>query len=177
MALAWVAWGLYESYVIGRAPGDTPYHSGNTLFEDGYYERALTEYENALEQDPAHINALRGKARSLMQIGRYSEALAVFSDAIAMEPEFGGTYANRGILHDRMGNYELAVEDYQTALQLDPEVADGPHWLIRFLRNQPEKPPGIAERAAYILAELKKPASERILSIPEIDEQQRSYKK
>jgi tetratricopeptide (TPR) repeat protein len=74
-----------------------------------------------------------------------------------------------------MGRHEEALADYMRALELDPELADGPHWLTRFLRNQPEAPPTIADRAAYLRAELAKPEAERVLRIPELDAQQRPY--
>ena len=177
MALVWLSWSLYESFFKARAPGDTDYHAANRLFEDGDYERALEAYRDALDDDSEHIHAQRGLARTLLQLGRYDESLNQFNSAIALEPDFAGSYANRGILYDRMGHHQLALEDYRTALQLDPEIAEGPHWLIRFLRNQPERPPGIAERAAYLANELHKPVSERVLRLPEIDAEQRSYKK
>ncbi len=177
LALGWLAWGIYDGFFIDRKPGDTEYHAANKLFEDAAYDRALESYEDALGKNPIHIHAMRGRARSLMQLGRFGDALVMFDETIALEPDFAGTYANRGILHDRMGNHELALQDYVTALQLDPEIAEGPHWLTRFLRNQPERPPGIAERAAYIALELEKPESERLLKVPEIDAEQRSYKK
>lgn len=177
MTVGWVGWGIYDSFFAARAPGDSAYHAANKLFEDEAYERALQSYDDALSDAPDPIHALRGKARTLMQLGRYDEALALFTEAISLEPDFAGTYANRGILYDRMGRHKLALRDYTTAIHLDPEVAEGPHWLIRFLRNQPEKPPGIAQRAAYIAGELRKPESQRLLSVPEIDQQQRSYKK
>ena len=118
---------------------------------------------------------MRGRARTLMQLGRAEQALAAFDAAISLKPDFGATYANRGILRDRLGRYEKAVEDYTRALELDAELADGPHWLTRFLRNQPQKPPGIAERAAYLREQLAKPANERLLKVPEVDAEQRSY--
>ena len=177
LALGWLAWGIYDGFFSERKPGDTEYHAANKLFEDAAYERALVSYEDALRKDPNHIHAMRGRARSLMQLGRFADALLMFDETIALEPGFAGTYANRGILHDRMGNHELALQDYVSALELDPEIAEGPHWLTRFLRNQPERPPGIVERAAYIAAELAKPESERLLKVPEIDAEQRSYKK
>lgn len=177
LALAWVSWSLYDSFFVARAPGDADYHAANRLFEDGEYQRALVAYRDSLHKDAQHVHALRGLARTLLQLGKYDEALVEFNNAIAVEPDFGGSYANRGILYDRMGQHEQALEDYLTALQLDPEIADGPHWLIRFLRNQPERPPGIAERAAYLKAEFRKPASERVLTHAEIDDAQRSYKK
>ncbi len=176
LAIAWVGWSIYDSSIAPRNPGDLAYLDANTLFEDGEYARALAFYEKALGIDPNHIHAMRGRARTLLELERYADALAAFDQAIAREPDFGATYANRGILHDRMGHHQKAVADYEQALALDPELAEGPHWLTRFLRKQPEKPPGIAERAAYLRNELAKPEGQRLLRVPELDAQQRSYK-
>jgi hypothetical protein len=57
-----------------------------------------------------------------------------------------------------------------------PAIADGSHWLTRFLRKQAEAPPTVADRAAYLRAELAKPEGERVLLMPEIDAQQRPYR-
>ncbi len=176
LTLAWIGWSYYESKIGPRNPGDAAYLAGNKLFEDGDYQRALDKYDEALDETPNHLHAMRGRARSLMQLGQSTRALTAFNTAIALEPEFGGTYANRGMLHDRMGRYEKAIADYEHAVALYPEVADGPHWLRRFLRNQPEKPPDVAERAAYLRKELAKPENERVMRIPELDAEQRSYK-
>lgn len=176
LTLAWIGWSIYDSMIAPRNPGDFAYLEANTLFEDGEFQRALAKYDEALKEDPNHIHALRGRARSLMQLGQSPQALAAFNTAVSLEPDFGASYANRGVLHDRMGRYEKAIEDYERALELDPELVEGPHWLTRFLRNQPQKPPGVAERAAYLRKELAKPESERLLRVPEIDAEQRSYK-
>ena len=176
LTLAWIGWSYYESKIGPRNPGDAAYLAANKLFEDGEYQRALDKYDEALDETPNHLHAMRGRARSLMQLGQSTQALAEFSTAISLEPDFGPTYANRGILHDRSGRYGKAIEDYERALELDPELIDGPHWLTRFLRNQPQKPPGIAERTAYLRKELAKPESERLLRVPEQDAEQRSYK-
>ncbi len=176
MTLLWVGWAGYDSFFENRAPGEQAYHAANKLFEDGDYERALQAYDEALQNQPDDIHALRGRARSLMQLGRSKDALADFNLAIKRQPEFAGTYASRGILYDRMGEYEKAIADYEWALQLDPDIAKGPHWLTRFLRLQPEKPPTVADRARYLHAELAKPESQRMLRQPELDAAQRSYK-
>jgi tetratricopeptide (TPR) repeat protein len=176
LTVAFVGWAGYEKFVAGSAPGDFAYHDANNLFEDGFYERAAAGYREALAEAPDHLHALRGLARSLHKMGAHDEALAVYDEAIARAPDFGGTYANRGILLDTMGRHEEALADYTRALQLDPAIADGPHWLTRFLRNQPEAPPTVADRAAYLRAELAKPEGERVLMVPEIDAQQRPYK-
>ncbi|MDH3689006.1 MAG: tetratricopeptide repeat protein [Gammaproteobacteria bacterium] len=176
LVVAWVGWSLYDSFMRDTEPGDRAFHSAERLFEDRAYQRALEQYQRALQESPDHIHALRGYARTMMMLGENDEALRAFNDAIELEPDFGGTFANRGILYDRMGDYKLAIQDYEHSLELDQDIAKGPHWLTRFLRLQPEKPPGIAERAAYLRAELAKPEGERLLRVPELDEQQRSYK-
>ncbi len=167
---------IWDSFLVEKTPGNTAYQQGNTLFEDGNYDQALRQYETALAQQPEAPHYVRAKARTLMQLGRNDEALAWFDRAVVLQPYFGGAYANRGILYDRIGRYELAIVDYEKALQLDDKVAEGPHWLTRFLRNQPGKPPNIKQRAEYLKQELAKPADQRLLRIPEIDAKQRTYK-
>lgn len=177
LVAAWVGWSIVDTFLIERVPGNTAYQQGNIRFEDGDYREALQEYETALAEKPDSAAYVRAKARTLMQLERYEEALRWFNRAVEMQPFFGGTYANRGILYDRMGEYQKAIDDYEKALELDESVAEGPHWLIRFLRNQPEPPPTVADRLAYLKQELAKPAGERVLRVPELDEKQRPYKK
>ena len=176
MVVGFLGWAVYEKFWVGSAPGDLAYHEANTLFEDGFYDRAAAAYREALAEKPDHLHALRGLARSLHKTGAHEEALALYDESIAIEPDFAGTYANRGILLDTLGRHEEALANYMTALDLDPEIADGPHWLTRFLRNQADAPPTIADRAAYLRAELAKPEAERVLLKPGVDEQQRPYK-
>ncbi len=172
--LGWMVWG---GLLQEQIPGQKAYEAANRYFEDGMYQKALDHYEAALQEDPQLLPAMRGQARSLMQMGKNQEALSVFNEVIYREPTFAPSYANRGILHDRMGHYQEAIADYDKAMQLDPETVEGPNWLTRFLRLQPEKPPTIADRAAYLRQELAKPEAERVLRIPEEDAKQRSYKK
>lgn len=176
MAIAWVGWSIYDGYFAVRAPGDTAYLSAEHLFSDGRYEEALAGFNEALQENSDHLHALRGKARTLMQLQRYQHALVIFNDVIARDPDFAASYANRGILYDRLGHYEAALADYERALQLAPELADGPGWMTRFFRLQPEKPATIDARARYLKAELAKPESERLLKVPTEDAQQRPYK-
>lgn len=171
----WLGWEAYGA-LFGAPPGNKDYVAGNTLFEDGAYDRALTSYREALTADPDNLYALRGIGRSLMQLGRDDEALTVFDQVIDRDPSVGATYANRGILLDRMGRYAQAIKDYETALKLDPKLAEGPNWLTRFMRNQPDKPPSIADRLAYLKLQLQLPEAERVLRQPEVDADQRPYK-
>lgn len=177
LVVAFVGWAVYDRFVVGVGPGDMAYHAGSQAFEDGAYERAISEFQAALEQNPEHIPALRGLAISLHQAGRHDDALTVYEEllSVARPEDVAVDYANRGILLDTMGRHEDALADYERALATNPEVAEGPHWLTRFLRKQPEPPPTIADRAAYLRAELAKPEAERVLRVPEVDARQRPY--
>jgi len=115
----------------------------------------------------------------------YRQALAHYDEAIVREQQrapselrqriLGVAHANRGILKDHMGDYHGALSDYEESMQLEPEVKEGPGLLTRFMRNQAEKPPTIADRVKYLKAELAKPESERLLNLPEEDAGQRAY--
>ncbi len=175
LGLATAAWFLYDMLLAGRDAGLDAQSAADRLFEDGAYERALTLYREREAIEPGNAFALRGIALSLMQLGRTDAALGAFAAAIDADPQNASAFANRGILHDRLGQYERAMADYAQALSLDAEIADGPGFLTRFLRNQPERPPSVADRLAYLQAELAKPEEERVLRMPEVDAAQRPY--
>jgi tetratricopeptide (TPR) repeat protein len=157
-------------------PGDYQVKKGNYRLEDGQYEEAVKEFSLALEKNPDHIYAHLGLAITYMQMERYEEAEAEFNTTIELAPKMAVAYADRGILYDRAEQYQLALSDYKKALALDSEILEGPGWLWRFMRNVDKKPPAIADRAAYLEAELEKSPDERLLNVPEKDQEQRMYK-
>jgi len=177
LMVGWLAWTLYDSSLAKQQLGDQDYSQGNRYFEDGLYQQALDSYETALRIAPHHEHAWRGKALAYMQLGQEQAALQTFHALIASPPKHPApAYANRGILYDRMGLHEKALQDYQKALRLDARMAEGPSWITRFFRLQPQRPPTIADRATYLQQELAKPLAERQLRKPEEDDKQRPYK-
>lgn len=175
LVLGWIGWSIYDGFIRPRDPESVAAAAAHRAFADGQYRKAYEGYAELLREDPGNLDARRGLARTLLEMERYDEALKQFNQAIEADPDFGATYANRGILHDRAGRYEKALADYRRAIELDPEVAEGPGWLTRFLRNQPEVPT-VGTRADYIEAQLAKPPEERQLRMPEEDARQRSYR-
>jgi len=157
-------------------PGDFQVKQGNYRLEDGHFDEAVTEFTSALDKNPDHVMAHLGLAITYMQMERFTEAETEFNRTLELAPEMAVAYADRGILYDRAGKYESALADYKKALALDSEALGGPGWLWRFMRNVDKKPPGIADRAAYLEKELQKPPGQRLLKVPELDDQQRMYK-
>ncbi|MDX1542154.1 MAG: tetratricopeptide repeat protein, partial [Geminicoccaceae bacterium] len=91
LGVAFIGFAVVEKFISQPAPGNMSYHAGNTLFEDGFYERAAAAYRDALDQDPDHLHALRGLARSLHLAGEHDDALLLYDEAISTAPEFGAT--------------------------------------------------------------------------------------
>jgi len=167
----------YKYSVLETTPGENKYRLGNKYLEDGKYEKALQIFNEVLIEHRAYKEAHLAKAITLLQMGRLDKSRESFNEAIGLDDRYAQAYANRGILNDRVGRPEAALQDYRKALELNPELAEGPGWLWRFLRNIPDPPPTIADRADYLEAELKKPESERLIQVPELDSKQRMYKK
>ena len=86
-----------------------------------------------------------------------------------------GAYANRGIVYDRQGDYEKALESYIEGLKVDEEAVSGPGVINKILYGL-QKPSSVRDRARYIYEQLQLPEDQRLLSIPEIDAQQRMFK-
>jgi tetratricopeptide (TPR) repeat protein len=158
-------------------PGENQYRLANKYLEDGDYDKALEMFNELLGEMPEYKEAHLARAITLLQMGRLDESRKSFDRSIELDDDYAQAYANRGILNDRAGQHEAALHDYRKAIELNPELGEGPGWLWRFLRNIPEPPPTIADRADYLAEQLKKPEGERLLRVPELDSKQRMYKK
>jgi len=177
LILVVLAVGYYRSDTSESVAGETKNRLANSYLEDGDLEQALATFDEAIALNPDYSDAHRGKAITLMLLERFDESRTLFNRAIELDPASALAYANRGTLNDRTGRYEEAVRDYRKAAALNPKLANGPGWLWRFLRNVHDKPPTIVDRADYLEDQLAKPPAERLLRVPEMDAQQRMYKK
>jgi tetratricopeptide (TPR) repeat protein len=160
-----------------QAPGEYEVRKGNYRLEDGQYEEALEQFGLALEADSESVRAYQGIAVTYLQVGRLKEAVEIFTKVVTLDPAYAIAYADRGIALDRLGRHEEALRDYRKAIEIEPDIVKGPGFLWRFMRNISEKPPSIQQRVNYIEEELKKPPAERKLSLPEMDDDQRMYKR
>jgi len=176
-ALIVFAYFYFQFMAHESVPGENMFRLANKHLEDGKYEEALKLFDEVLELNPDYNDAYLSRAITFMQMGRFDESREAYDIAIGHDEKYAAAYANRGILNDRTGRFEDAISDYRMAIELNPEVNEGPGMIWKFLRNVQDKQNTIEERADYLEEELKKPESERLLRVPEIDAQQRMYKK
>ena len=85
------------------------------------YSEALSDYDRALELDPANAVLCMNRSATLAALKRYEEALAGATSAVHLKPG-AATYASRGALLGEMGRYQEAVADLREALRLDPQL-------------------------------------------------------
>lgn len=214
LTTAWIGWTYYDSAIRETAPDARALSAAGRYLEDGAFDKALATFSKVHERDPDNMDALRGKAQSLMRMGlqqlfaaqqlernnnateaatlrqtatlKLQAALVLHDESVRQEQNKGLTdvnrralgvaYANRGILKDQLADYRGALADYAESLKWAPKIKEGPGFLTRFMRNQAEKPPSIADRARYLKEQLARPADERLLRLPAEDAKQRSYK-
>ncbi len=179
-------WAVMNSFV--EAPvGDYEVRQGDIFIGDEKWDEALERFDAALVISPNHRGALMGRGIALLQSGRLVEAEAEFTylidfmrknldaDDMTGVAVYAGAYANRGILYDRTGRYEKALADYINALKIDEGAIDGPAIIDRVIYGTP-RPSTVRKRAIYLSEQLALPATERVLTNPEKDSEQRMYK-
>ncbi len=183
---------LFRDVIVAqfdRPPGDYHTEVGSNRLVDGLYDQAMEEFNKALEESPDHRGALMGRALIYIQTERYEDAIGELGYLIERlqitlesEPDdrtgqgvLAAAFANRGIVHDRRGLYEEALADYIAALRTDPGAIEGPDIFQKILLGG-DQISTVRDRAEYLHQQLQLPENERLLSLPELDEQQFMYK-
>ncbi len=96
------------------------YDRGDALYSKGAYDKAITEFSNAIREDATYTRAyvFRGLAR--LQKGQLEEAIADFTEAIRLEPTDRIAHEARGVCWNRLGKRDNAIADFTESIRLDP---------------------------------------------------------
>lgn len=118
-------------------------------------EKALKDFNRAIEIDPTRADAYLGRANTLNTLGRYEEALRDYNQAIEIDPKIANAYVNRGSVHSHLEQYEKAIADYEKGLDLDPEIDDPPGFLDRLFSDEPDTDKGIRKHLEHLKQKMK----------------------
>jgi tetratricopeptide (TPR) repeat protein len=110
-----------------RNPDSGPVHVAAGFLEhiDGRYERAVEEFQRALELEPKNADAHRRLAHVYESMNRLDEAQVAYQRAISAEPGYYKAYIDLGFFHYKQVNYEEAAVAFRKATELAPDVALG----------------------------------------------------
>jgi lipoprotein NlpI len=93
----------------------------NAYKAKGDLERAISDYNKAIELNPEYANAFNNRGNTYYALGNIEHAIADFNKAIAFDPKLDVAYNNRGLAYQIKRNFDKAVSDYDIALALNPD--------------------------------------------------------
>lgn len=86
-------------------------------------ERAIKEYEKAVEIKGEVVALRQNLAGALIETGRYEDAVQQYKAMLKWAPKDANMHAALGALQAQLGRYAEAKQEFETALQLDPNNA------------------------------------------------------
>jgi tetratricopeptide (TPR) repeat protein len=107
-----------------------------TFLQVGYWQNAVTLFENAIKVTPDNPLAQNNLGVALYEDGRFDEAMAYFTKAIQINPEYTNAHNNLAILLSGQGKYEEAELHYLEAIKFDTEHPDAHYNLGSLLLRQ-----------------------------------------
>ncbi|HEY3988461.1 MAG TPA: tetratricopeptide repeat protein, partial [Acidobacteriaceae bacterium] len=110
-----------EAVMLGNAGADGHICLGRLAEQTGKATEAVTEYQKALQLEPANDRASIGLAKSYEKLNQPEKAEAVYKQAIALRPNYWRGYDQLGGFYFRTANYAKAEQMFRTATEKDPQ--------------------------------------------------------
>jgi len=97
---------------------------GMSLHQQGNLEEAQVIYEQILNSEPDHFDALQLLGVLFAQIKKYSQSVKLLSNALKINPNHPGTYSNRGISLKELRFFDEALSSFDQAIAINPDYGD-----------------------------------------------------
>ena len=104
--------------------------------KNGFYEKAVWEYQKALGMDPRLAPAYNGLGMAYTMLGKHSEAVTAQRKALELQPNFAKAHAGLGLTYFSQNDAESALEHYRRATALEPEFLEAHLKIGTILRKQ-----------------------------------------
>ena len=96
---------------------------GLSYFNGKQYDKALSEYEQAIKLNPKLAEAYNNRGDVYYGQGKYDNALSDYTEAIKLNHKYTEAYYNRGLAYYEKKEYDKALEDFDQAIKLNPDYA------------------------------------------------------
>jgi tetratricopeptide (TPR) repeat protein len=91
--------------------------------EEGRFDEALVEYNQAIELDGTYAWAIGGRGLAYCLTNKYEEALSDFNRGIELDEKYTFAFEGRGVTYYLMGRYEEALATFNRIVDLAGEEA------------------------------------------------------
>ncbi|HEX6496394.1 MAG TPA: protein kinase [Acidobacteriaceae bacterium] len=110
-----------DAVTLGNAGADGHMCLGRLFEQTGKPADAITEYQKALQLEPADDRASIGLAKAYEKLNQTEKAEAVYKQAIALRPNYWRGYDQLGGFYFRSADYTKAEQMFRTATEKDPQ--------------------------------------------------------
>ena len=94
---------------------------GDWYIDTGNPEKAISEYNRAIEIDPQYADAYMARGGAYRVKGEFDKALADYDKAITINPNNADDYLARAFCLMEIGENQRAISDLEKSLELDFE--------------------------------------------------------
>ena len=117
---------LEKAMITIPDPQDPVFYNdrGISYKEKGELDRALKDFNKALELNPDFAEAHNNRGKVYRNMGDLSKAFDDYNTAIQLNPDFAEAHNNRGVAYGIKGRVDEAIEDFNTAIGLNSAFAD-----------------------------------------------------
>lgn len=105
------------------APSGQNIHNnlGDVYARQGDMQKAIEEFQKAIEINPNYADAYHNLANTYQQMGQIDLAVENYQKALSINPKLWQSYQNLAAIYFNAGQYDLALENIQKALEIDPQ--------------------------------------------------------
>jgi len=111
---------LFFSRLIGGTEADAHFQKGVTYANQGDYQKAIEEFNQALKVNSQYVDAYCGIGITNLNQKKYREAIEAFEKTIALNPERAIAYYLLGMAYEQIMRYAEAIAAWEKFLALRP---------------------------------------------------------
>jgi tetratricopeptide (TPR) repeat protein len=96
---------------------------GNAYARKGLYDKAISDYNKAIELDPSNAKGYVNRGIAYFGKGQHEQAISNFTKAIRLKSDYAKAYNNRANAYASKGQYGQAISDCNIAIEINPRYA------------------------------------------------------
>lgn len=109
---------------ITAQTSETFFKSGMVNYQSGNYQKAITEFTDAIAWNPADTNSFYYRAWAKQKLKDNNGAIADYTKAIALNPKFAEAFYFRGVVKAQLKDNLGAIADYTSAIKMNANYGE-----------------------------------------------------